>query len=303
MKSAKSSGALATISGPLAPADAVQNPPKEHANDSAIITRRDSAKPSRRVSRRIILFSILVGSTAIAVSAAWKSNRQEPARSKPEPIAAEPLPVVPPPGPVVEPPPVVAITPPAAPAIPPPPAASKNQDRKARLRNGIVRIVDDELELTSNGNGFCWLWFGDPTWTDYDLSLEVQRVRGNDGISVMVRRRTDEYNSPHYLFNMGVFLNRQMTLEWNNNHSRDFKTIASRNGGLRNGEWYAVEVNLRRTKLSAVLDGREILSANDSRYPAGLVGLRTIASQAKFRKFKVSAPDGKVLWEGLPELP
>ena len=41
----------------------------------------------------------------------------------------------------------------------------------------------------------------------------------------------------------------------------------------------------------------------DARYPKGGVGLRVVNSAFQFKNIKVTAPDGKVLWEGMPALP
>jgi hypothetical protein len=52
-----------------------------------------------------------------------------------------------------------------------------------------------------------------------------------------------------------------------------------------------------------LVDAASIVKADHERYKEGRVGLRTFKTHARYRNLKVTDPAGKVLFEGLPELP
>ncbi len=75
-----------------------------------------------------------------------------------------------------------------------------------------------------------------------------------------------------------------------------------------NHKWYRARVSVRRNHIVCTLHddgGNEVvlLEVDDDRLPSGQVGLGTENSSCRFKNIKVTAPDGKVLWEGLPDLP
>ena len=51
------------------------------------------------------------------------------------------------------------------------------------------------------------------------------------------------------------------------------------------------------------MDGVSVVKVEHARYKDGRVGLRTFKTQARFRNLKVTDPAGKVLFEGVPDLP
>jgi hypothetical protein len=74
-------------------------------------------------------------------------------------------------------------------------------------------------------------------------------------------------------------------------------------GAVEAGRWYKVRVEARGDDFRAYLDGVEVLRYKDARHPRGKLGLRSWGSINRFRKIKVTDFKGKVLFEGLPELP
>ncbi len=63
---------------------------------------------------------------------------------------------------------------------------------------------------------------------------------------------------------------------------------------------------LRRSHIECTLyDGTNRfvrLEANDDDHPSGQVGFGTYQSSYRFRNIRVTAPDGKLLWDGLPAI-
>src|SRR5262249_26131503 len=143
-----------------------------------------------------------------------------------------------------------------------------------------------------------WLYFGDTTWADYDLEVEVQKVRGFDGGGVGVRMTGPE-NS--YLFNLGGWGNQKQAVECEGDGQR-FTLAPARAGGLQTGRWHRVRIEVRGDHLRGLLDDEVILDLRDNHHARGQVGLRSWNNVNRFRNIKVTDPDGRVLWEGLPWL-
>jgi hypothetical protein len=63
-----------------------------------------------------------------------------------------------------------------------------------------------------------------------------------------------------------------------------------------------MHVRVRGNHFQCFFNDSKIFDFKSDEHPAGCVGLRTWASHYRFRNIKVTAPDGKVLLEGLPDL-
>jgi hypothetical protein len=59
---------------------------------------------------------------------------------------------------------------------------------------------------------------------------------------------------------------------------------------------------LRGTRIHIELDDHMLFDCEDDFRLKGSVGLWCDISAARFRNIKVTAPDGTILWEGLPDL-
>jgi eukaryotic-like serine/threonine-protein kinase len=59
---------------------------------------------------------------------------------------------------------------------------------------------------------------------------------------------------------------------------------------------------LRGPHIRVELDGQEIFNATNDHCQKGSVTLHCRGSSGRFRNIKVTAPDGTILWEGLPDL-
>ena len=67
--------------------------------------------------------------------------------------------------------------------------------------------------------------------------------------------------------------------------------------------WYSLKVEARGDTFRAYLDGVLQFEQTDARFTHGRICLFTVDTAARFRRIKISDPQGKVLFEGLPELP
>jgi hypothetical protein len=142
------------------------------------------------------------------------------------------------------------------------------------------------------------LFFGDVEWTDYDFTCKAMRVEGPNGFGLLYRA-ADKFNS--HLFAVG---------DWDNTkYGRHIVTEGSwrysagpQNAGVNAGQWYDVRVSARGPRCQCFLDGELIFEFDDNTQLRGAVGFRTWATKVRFRDIKVTDPEGKVLWEGPPEL-
>jgi serine/threonine protein kinase len=141
--------------------------------------------------------------------------------------------------------------------------------------------------------------FGDRTWTDYDFSVDLLRGRGEDQAALMFRVQ-DPRNFA--LFGLGSFKNTSHSAEW----WADGKEYPPRplriKGRLAERVWYTARVRVRGDRVQCYLNEELQLDFRMGDNPAGCVGLRTWEAAYRFRNIKVTAPDGKVLLEGLPDL-
>jgi WD40 repeat protein/tetratricopeptide (TPR) repeat protein len=167
----------------------------------------------------------------------------------------------------------------------------------AEHARGAWKIVGKEL-VQGSPDGEDLLLFGDPKWTDYDVELEAMPTGGVGELNVVVRAA-------------GVT---DMTLAilggWNNTlHG----ILPMADGRWRQGttvpgtatldRWHKVRVEVRGRVCRLFLDDKAVAESSGVPAAAGQVGLRTFGTAGRFRNIKVTDPKGKVLFEGLPELP
>jgi WD40 repeat protein/tetratricopeptide (TPR) repeat protein len=159
------------------------------------------------------------------------------------------------------------------------------------------KIEGTELVQESERGEFMLL-FGDPKWTDYDVQLEAKPTRGSGEVNVVVRAAS--------LYNLTVAI----LGGWDNSRHGimplagvQWNAIATAVGKTTIGQWHKVKVEVRGRTCQLFVDGSFVVRAEGIPAAAGQVGLRTFNSAGRFRNIKIRDPKGKVLFEGLPELP
>jgi serine/threonine protein kinase len=180
----------------------------------------------------------------------------------------------------------------------------------ARGARGVAgdswRVEGNVLIKDRKGPG--WVHFGDPNWTDYDLTFEMRTSSGDPagsrtastqpalGANVRVSSAPD----PRVY---GIIFGQReyVLLHWSK--SRGNVGLQWMPKTLPLHQWHKVKVSLRGTQIRADLDGQLVFSRDDDYCPRGIVSLATWgASDGQFRNIRVSAPDGTALWEGPPDL-
>ncbi|HEY7308480.1 MAG TPA: protein kinase [Gemmataceae bacterium] len=162
---------------------------------------------------------------------------------------------------------------------------------------GAWKIEGEELVQESSTDESLLL-FGDPKWTDYDVQLEAKPIRGKGELNVVVRAAS--------IYDLTV----AVLGGWNNTRHGIMPMVGGQwrraivgFGKTAPDRWQKIKVEVRGRTCRLFVDGSVVVTYSDIPGGAGQVGLRTLETAGRFRHIKVTDPKGKVLFEGLPELP
>jgi serine/threonine protein kinase len=164
----------------------------------------------------------------------------------------------------------------------------------AALLSGTWRVEGEEL-VQSGGQGTILL--GDTPLSSFDLKFQGQIVSGNEGFVALFHRTSDDTVR---FFHVGELGGKRVDLGFvhEGKEGGKSKPIST----LKN-HWYTVLVKVRGAESWCYLDGQELLHDVDDRFTTGRIGLSTWDANARYRDILITAPEGKVLWKGLPNLP
>ncbi|HET6884504.1 MAG TPA: SUMF1/EgtB/PvdO family nonheme iron enzyme [Pirellulales bacterium] len=260
---------------PAAPTAADELPPTINlaAADSKATTQRN-----RRRAAQTVAFVLMVGALVTGIAAHFKASGVGPVESNVQH---------------------------AMPATEGRPADSESSNAPKRFACDIPTafseswsIDGDELVQSSLQPGVC-LFFGDPSWTDYDFSFDVKLL---DGWGLRTHFRYEE-EANHYSYVIGALNNTLQFVECASNGK--FGLVAQGPFKLCEGDWYHVEVKVRGPHGDCFLDGHNILPTfNTDRQAHGRVGWCMETGAAfRFRNIRVKDAEGTILLEGLPQLP
>ncbi len=181
-----------------------------------------------------------------------------------------------------------------------PPSSSANRSIQTNAGNWTIdqnTLVQSDAETPS-----LVAVFGDPTWTDYDYSFHVVKTDGLGGVAA-VYRAGDLRNTMIFDISGG-----------NNDH---YTSMCFIDGGRRwwrsgdphhmeTGQTYKYLIRARGSRIDCYVDGSLRMSVEDSPETCvlgqGAVGVRCWGAAARISDIKVLAPNGKILWMGLPQM-
>ncbi|CAN5275159.1 hypothetical protein BH11PLA2_BH11PLA2_31280 [soil metagenome] len=179
--------------------------------------------------------------------------------------------------------------------------ANDKADRKpAHINGGDWRIDGDEMIQAKPGVAV--IEFGDTAWTDYDYAFETKTEPGvekGQGPIVYFRAKNAV---DHMSFVMGAYggewfeVHRIFDSQW----KRDIAPIQT---PYETGRWDSVLVRIRGTHVTCSLNGKVMFNYTDEAIPNGRIGLATWNTSIRYRNLKVTSPEGKILFEGFPDLP
>jgi alpha-N-arabinofuranosidase len=165
---------------------------------------------------------------------------------------------------------------------------------------GQWMVRDDTIAQESMGTNVR-LTFGDPSWCDYEYTLEAKKTGGQEGFLILFRVGNEE---DFYWCNLGGWGNASHAIErGNKGHGRWGIVGPSVRGRIERDKWYKIKIRCEGPKFDIWLDGDKIIEFTDGQnaHLAGCVGIGTWATQAEFRNIKVESLDGRVLYEGIPD--
>jgi transposase len=174
---------------------------------------------------------------------------------------------------------------------------------KAEILSGQWLVEGRELVQTGAGIfSVGKLLFGDLRWTDYDFTVELMREKGNGFTGLSFHRTLRNGNTIG--FNIGVDTG---ICELSALEDGEENVLGKVEFHVVDRTWYRARVSVRRNHIVCTLHDDQSnepvhLEAHYNRLPRGQVGLGTFESSYRFRNIKVTAPDGKILWEMPPAI-
>jgi hypothetical protein len=157
--------------------------------------------------------------------------------------------------------------------------------------NGQTR----QLSLKDNAR----LMFGDPSWGDYEITMQARKDGGSEGFLVFVRADGPRY----YLINFGGWNNSQHGLQkgWPDG---GWGLVAPHvRGSVGSHTWINLRIRCEGNRIRAWLGASLIFDHTDSSgspYLAGGVGLGTWVTQSRYRNIEVRTLGGALLHSGPP---
>jgi serine/threonine protein kinase/formylglycine-generating enzyme required for sulfatase activity len=192
---------------------------------------------------------------------------------------------------------------PSPPAVGPKPnvttTASMISGRPFLVR-GEWTTENDELaqHALAAGDGIPLLVFGAETLSSYDLTLEAKNTGGQGAMGIFFH-----WLGPGHYRKFFLEGNRWLNFSYSYNGKWGREEGNEKKLRYSSDRWYSLKVEARGDTFRAYLDGVLQFEQTDARFTHGRICLFTNKAAARFRRIKVSDPQGKVLFEGLPELP
>lgn len=162
----------------------------------------------------------------------------------------------------------------------------------------VWKTDGDELTQSSLSTDI-HMEFGDTAWRDYEITLQAQKDRGNEGFLILFRA-SDEDN--FYWINLGGWNNRQHGME-NEVHGTRRGVGARVPGSIETGRWYDIRIRCQGNRFQVWLDANRIMDVTDrdGTHPVGGAGVGSWATQVRYRNIRVTDLAGStVLHTGLP---
>jgi serine/threonine protein kinase len=190
--------------------------------------------------------------------------------------------------------------------LPPPkpgsaPAAANDLKRQGPIKlaayqhGGNWRVVGDELIQGVATSDLAFLFFGDPSWTDYDVTVQAQRIKGDD-LGWVVFRCEDFLN----YWALGVWSQGQLRVLLTRIDGTP-KPLQEK-GWTLDDKWHTMRVKVRGEQIQCFMDDDQICDFPDARHPRGYVALATTKTATRFKNLKVTDASGRVLVDGVRDL-
>lgn len=187
----------------------------------------------------------------------------------------------------------------SSPGTPPPPAPAAKPPIYEIVKGGRWVREGDEFVQAEPGN--FELYFGDPEWTDYDVTVECLSHPGLPDAQGGILHFRASSPLDYLSFNIGSYGGsfdeavRVVGGHW----SRDAPLQGRRH---QHNQWQRVHVRVRGMEIECRLDDLPPIRFTETTRLKGRIALVTWNSAVRWRNLRVSAPDGTVLWSDFPDV-
>jgi serine/threonine protein kinase len=165
------------------------------------------------------------------------------------------------------------------------------------VMGGTWRIDGDELALEPL-LPVSRIVFGNPDWPEYDFSFKAIALDENANIEAKFLCLG---SGGSYFFRLGSSAIPTHDIIQFAKRRRPNR-VMTKKGQITPHKWYDVRVEVRSDGVRCLVDGGQFFFLRDAKIPKGQVGVGIRNGVGRFRDLIVTAPDGTVLWKGLPDL-
>jgi hypothetical protein len=138
----------------------------------------------------------------------------------------------------------------------------------------------------------------DVSLEDFTFEAEVQRIEGNG--------QTELHVGGEYFVTFGCFVKGDHMMGFLGNFKRG-RLLSSPEpqpvGPVDYNEWVHLRIEKTGTTVVYYFNHKEIFREPNDRMARGAIALATVGANARFRNIKATGTGGRVLLEGLPDLP
>lgn len=175
-------------------------------------------------------------------------------------------------------------------------------------------VENDQLLFKGKGTAYEFLLFGDPNWTDYTVEFEtyIDEPGGQVPLGLLFRCAAHHHLS---MFLHGVGQERKAQLLYWEPDLPNLGVLQNEAGLAIDPEleepsspqsWKKTSVTVRKELVAAQINNKMLFNKAAAMPALGQVGIVCKPSHSgvvRFRNIRVTAPDGRILWQGVPELP
>jgi serine/threonine protein kinase len=172
----------------------------------------------------------------------------------------------------------------------PAPKAAAGKVRAYKHGDGRWRVEGDELIQEDANTKLAILVFGDPSWADYDVTVEAQRIEGAHFCSLGFRVES--------LLDYWNFIAVADMRRINTRVDGTIKMVQSK-GWRVDDEWHKLGVKARGERLRCFMDEELIFDLVDGRHSRGGVMLSILYTATRCRNLRVTDASGRVLVDGV----
>jgi len=143
------------------------------------------------------------------------------------------------------------------------------------------------------------LMFGDPAWTDCELTCQALKNSGSEGFLFFVRADGNRF----YLINFGGWGNTLHGIEKGYDNGTWSVFVDQVSGSVSTNQWYNIRIRCEGPRIRCWLNSTQVFDMTDSSgspWLSGGVGIGTWSTCSRYRNIEVKSLDGTTLFSGIP---